>query len=543
MMLRQTSTVPGDDDVDVGTMKKNDDSGSSGSSSSSSKSPAMKKRSYYYDNFVPPAGTARGAAVFVAIVVAAVALLCTENESLRSITLSAATTTAKTKTLSPSDLSTSSSSSMVVTSEGISSLSTREDNTEDGGENLTQEEFTENSQGTTTSTTTQKIEDQEQQQQDISHAGTGPRQAPAACGDTSTAAQCAYEIAMERAISRKAASEYKQPFLVPNLKELYGTKRKVVRNFFNISNGEDRNYVLNLIRIPKAGSSAMSVVARALAGCLPDGFPCCKYYIGPNRDRRQWECPRRDIYCKLIRGCGGHQTAYPPGVVTITSVREPTSRLLSAFFYEYPHRPRPEDDHTWTRFKIGFIHRPLYQNILTKMLNDMHPYKPLASRYIVTPESVRMAKRRLCDIEFFGLSHDDIGSMLLMYETPPFNQLLPNPVAFGLPAREPAREEIHSADEDEDDEVLTLRINNNTVYEEFKHVTFKQNEGIKIVEKYNRPDFEVYQFAVRLFCARVRETTLLQTLPPVLLSEIYKDCKDSDDWPTTKQLCPWRRIN
>eukprot|EP00984_Skeletonema_dohrnii_P014051 scaffold5869_cov75-Skeletonema_dohrnii-CCMP3373.AAC.2 len=35
--------------------------------------------------------------------------------------------------------------------------------------------------------------------------------------------------------------------------------------------------LLNSVRIPKSGSSALSVTARALSGCHPDGYPCCKF--------------------------------------------------------------------------------------------------------------------------------------------------------------------------------------------------------------------------------------------------------------------------
>ena len=50
--------------------------------------------------------------------------------------------------------------------------------------------------------------------------------------------------------------------------------------------------LLNSIRIPKAGSSSLSVVARALAGCRPDGYPCCVWPGDP-----PGSCPRKGLKC------------------------------------------------------------------------------------------------------------------------------------------------------------------------------------------------------------------------------------------------------
>jgi len=109
------------------------------------------------------------------------------------------------------------------------------------------------------------------------------------------------------------------------------------------SNDNDHNNnkleVAHLIRVPKASSSSLSIIARRLVGCSPPG-PCCKYPGDP-----PGSCPAKGLFnCqtdgKLI-GCTHHYPNYEylqnNKVISISMMREPVSRAVSAFFYPGIH--------------------------------------------------------------------------------------------------------------------------------------------------------------------------------------------------------------
>lgn len=381
---------------------------------------------------------------------------------------------------------------------------------------------------------------------------------------------CAYEVAIKRA-GQRLASVASEIQLVESLQEhakyRNNTKTKTENNGATY-------YAINLIRIPKAGSSTLSTVARALAGCGPNnGMPCGGRYA--------------ELCDSFVLGCEGHHVEYPEddagtssALATITTVREPSSRLLSAFFYNgkqniSQHRPWPVDDCSWEMFRDRYLMDTKYRNIMTKMLNGYFPYLPYHddtdettsdrsddqwvhpaiktemnlmgnSSLALDPSSVGKAKRRLCNMAFVGLTYNMLGSMLLMYETAPFDALQPRPVAFGLPPhykQTPSERQQREIVKKKGD----LKVNaneGNELYETFKEVTYIENGGPELVAKYNAYDVEVYQFAVDLFCARARESTLFNSGSPFILELFSKDCGDmksgrnnSANMPTTDQLC------
>jgi hypothetical protein len=88
---------------------------------------------------------------------------------------------------------------------------------------------------------------------------------------------------------------------------------------------------LHLIRVPKAGSTATSVIARRLVGCTPAG-PCCQYPGTP-----RGTCPQRGLMCPNVVGCTEHHAHMSvlmnPEIPSLMVMRHPVSRALSAFFY------------------------------------------------------------------------------------------------------------------------------------------------------------------------------------------------------------------
>ena len=102
--------------------------------------------------------------------------------------------------------------------------------------------------------------------------------------------EVAFSLALDRfwrRIKAEGSSYY------PDLKTQYQTTNKAIMK---------KTKLLNSIRIPKSGSSVLSVKARALAGCSPDGYyPCCAFPGSP-----KGSCPRKDLKCSLITGCVDH---------------------------------------------------------------------------------------------------------------------------------------------------------------------------------------------------------------------------------------------
>jgi hypothetical protein len=301
--------------------------------------------------------------------------------------------------------------------------------------------------------------------------------------------------------------------------------------------------LLNLVRIPKAGSSALSVTARALAGCHPDGYPCCAGFP------RNKACPAPNLLCKSVVGCTNHNPKYHVSYTmglqkgqrlpVITSLRHPVSRAVSSFFYEPPHRPH-NHCFSWPCFHVSFLQKQHWQNPSTKMLVGLKAYENVA------PEkySITAAKDRLCQTTFFGIAEWPIPSALLLYETHPFSKLQPNPVSFGLPANN--KTQVDAAVEAAKARVLAglnyssakieasnnnntaagLRQNEHEMYKTFKSGVFVENNGTDLVLKYHSHDWEVYQFAMNLFCARVRDAGMIATVQKdiVALMTYFEPC-------------------
>ena len=191
--------------------------------------------------------------------------------------------------------------------------------------------------------------------------------------------------------------------------------------------------------------------------------------------------------CPLVTGCVGHRPNYKGDEAVITSLRDPVSRSVSAFFYAPPHTTVQQGDlHTWEKF-VENIQSPRYRNVLTKMLNGVYAY----DNFHGSKHTIVSAKARLCSIAWFGLSEMPVSSSMMLYETPDFRQLLPNRVAFGLPAEDVAQEEEKSDG---------LRVNSNSEYKEFLATSFQNNDGASFVMEHNQQDIEMFRFAEKLFC-------------------------------------------
>ncbi|CBJ33650.1 hypothetical protein Esi_0537_0001 [Ectocarpus siliculosus] len=93
-------------------------------------------------------------------------------------------------------------------------------------------------------------------------------------------------------------------------------------------------------RVPKAGSSEASVIARRLGGCVPRG-PCCAFPGDP-----PGSCPLEGLMCPMVTGCVGHNMNQrrtmmleDPSVFSMTNIRGVVNRMVSGFLYTKSHSP------------------------------------------------------------------------------------------------------------------------------------------------------------------------------------------------------------
>jgi len=268
---------------------------------------------------------------------------------------------------------------------------------------------------------------------------------------------------------------------------------------FNVSS----KFVLQAVRVPKSGSSTLSMIGRALAGCKPDGYACC--VVG---------CPGVETRpCRVLRACTSHRPTFPrtlsqiPEEPIISQFRHPFDRVLSAFFYIPFHRPS-DDCYSLECFR-RYVQSETYQNVVTKMLNGRFAYDPKTLHPSNLNIPIKSAKDRLChQISWFGLVDMPIASQMLLYESKPFSWLRPNPVVFNLPA-----ETIGPSTKKDFPKVNQTKekFNENTKesYQVSRLQWKKSIELQNLVQSFNQPDYELYDFAVRLFCARVHSAGLL----------------------------------
>ncbi len=143
-------------------------------------------------------------------------------------------------------------------------------------------------------------------------------------------------------------------------------------------------YDFHFVHIPKCGGTSMTAILRQITCKIDESRnnDCCT-----NPGFCDWHAKRR---CTAIKGCINHIPQrkwvfkYPK---SITILREPVSRLISAFHYRghspnldfFSVRPEFKEIKQGRKPKVTFdeyIEMPEYQNIQTRMLGaDSFPYR------------------------------------------------------------------------------------------------------------------------------------------------------------------------
>ena len=175
-------------------------------------------------------------------------------------------------------------------------------------------------------------------------------------------------------VPKEASVFEKYKILLPSsqILDIYGKKETGVTD-------------IHFIHVPKCGGTSMTSILRKIACSIDSNRnqDCCT-----NPGFCDWHAMRR---CASIKGCTSHFANRPwifkDNLPSIAVLREPTSRLLSAFYYRghspnndfFQVRPYFKDIRDGKLPKVLFpeyIEMPEYQNIMTRMFGaDSFPYK------------------------------------------------------------------------------------------------------------------------------------------------------------------------
>ena len=177
---------------------------------------------------------------------------------------------------------------------------------------------------------------------------------------------------------------------------------------------------VHLIRIPKASSSSLSAVARRMVGCNPPG-PCCKWPGDP-----VGSCPRKELFeCQTkgkVIGCTHHNPNYQSlldkSIVSISIMREPQSRSISAFFYPGIHH-NSQCTGNQTKCFLEYTRAEAWRNIGVKMLTGLFAYSTVRACEHISecPHSLELAISNLNNLGFMGIAEMwELSLFLLHYK-------------------------------------------------------------------------------------------------------------------------------
>jgi len=162
---------------------------------------------------------------------------------------------------------------------------------------------------------------------------------------------------------------------------------------------------------------------------------------------------------------------------------------------------------------------------------------------MVTP-----AKQQLCKMAWFGMLEMPIPSNLLLYESGIFKTLIPNPVVFDLPPVDDMENTIfwnqtqhHHDKNGRNDWKKYIRDSqgnkNKLKYDTFVNVEYQKKNGMELIKSFNKEDYDVYDFATELFCARLRDVGLIHLASQFHKKRHFDGCLNASWTGSAAALC------
>lgn len=261
---------------------------------------------------------------------------------------------------------------------------------------------------------------------------------------------------------------------------------------------------IQLIRIPKASSTSLSVVARRLMGCSPPG-PCCKYPGDP-----PGSCPHRELFtCQQqfkVIGCTGHNVDYhvllDGKVPTISIIREPRSRSLSAYFYPGHHHNSECMEGLLPCFEM-YLDDSRFRNIAVKMFTGEYAYAPARTcqHTVDCRHSLEAAKQNVeRHVVFLGIAELWELSLVVLHKR--FPNFAPDISEFSLAEGTSDSEKLAQPITLTNNSIpMNVRINRDSTYLDFKNMALTQY--LTKLNAQSALDSALYQFALERFCAEL----------------------------------------
>lgn len=279
--------------------------------------------------------------------------------------------------------------------------------------------------------------------------------------------------------------------------------------FFSIAMNRSTDRYLfpqvHLVRVPKASSTSFSAITRRIVGCSPPG-PCCKYPgdpVGSCPDKMLFQCQVQ----KKVLGCTGHTTDYialkSQDIPSMTFLREPISRSLSAFFYPGIHHNNQCQVTSQEAFHTCFqeyLHSNAWSNIAVKMFTGGYAYANVStcSRGNECRHSLDSAIKNIQHFNFLGISELWELSILLLYATYP--HISPVLEDFQLHERSSKGKDLH-------DHSHSTTIVRNITWQHSLQALAQATYPLELQHQ-NRYDIILYASAVQSFCHQLKRLQL-----------------------------------